>query len=389
VIDTSAGLFAATNFGLIASGDDGASFQPVAGVPSGRTSFALTAAEDGRIAVGFERASGDLPPTIHVGAPGEGFLEIRPPEGFAGAPRGLAFMGEDLIVGTVGFGESPLYRIVDWASAERAFVDLSAGIADGFFEVRDLDNRANLVAIGTTADGVFLSTDGGETWSEYGGSLPTRRIEAVAFSESPARALWVATQGRGAWVRELDPGVPVVVSGFRVEPVDHRVRLTMDVHAAARLRVWREQDGGRELLFEGQVLDDLQLMDSPEGGGRVAWGVDLWTQDRWLEVERVERQISDLAVPHASRLLPAVPNPFNPRTRLRFELARPGRATLTLFDARGRRVRGLVDQELSAGPHELVFDGVDDRGAALASGVYYLLLRAPDGERRARVTLLR
>jgi hypothetical protein len=382
-------LFAATNFGLVSSVDDGVSFQSVAGIPVGRASFALAAAGDGTIGVGIERASGEDLPTIHVGVPGAGFLEIGPPAEFGGAPRGLGFVGEDLIVGTTGFGGSALYRIVDWASAGRAYVDLSADLGDGLFEVRDMDTRANLVAVGTIADGVFLSTNEGRTWSEYGGSLPTRRIEAVAFSESPARALWVATLGRGAWVRELDPGVAVVVSGLRVEPFDRSVRLSVDLQGAARLRVWREVAGWRETLFEGQADGGLELMDAPQAAARIAWGVDLWTGEDWLEVERVERNLADIAVPRASRLLPAYPNPFNPQTTLRFELASAGRTTLTLFDTRGRRVRGLVDQELSAGPHELNFDGVDDRGTALASGVYYLLLRAPDGERRGRVTLLR
>ena len=389
VVESQGWLFASTNFGLAASFDDGASFQPVAGIPTGRASFALAAADDGTIAVGIERASGDAPPTLHVGFPGAGFLEIRPSAGFGAAPRGLGFIEGDLIVGTNGFGGSPLYRIVEWASPERAFVDLGADVGDGLFEVRDMDTRANLVAVGTAADGVFLSTNGGRSWSEYNGSLPSRRIEAVAFSDSPARALWVATLGRGAWWRELDPGVAVVVSGLKVEPLDHRVRVSFEVHGLAELRVWREAGGLRTILFDGEARAGLQLVDTPGGVGRVAWGVDLWTGSDWLEVERVERNLGDLSVPGVSRLLPAFPNPFNPSTTLRFELAQAGRATLTVFDARGRRVRVLVDQELPAGPQELTFDGVDDRGSALASGVYYLLLRAPDGEQRGRLTLVR
>ena len=84
-----------------------------------------------------------------------------------------------------------------------------------------------------------------------------------------------------------------------------------------------------------------------------------------------------------------MPNPFNPQTTLHFEIARAGTVRLDLFDVRGRRVRALVDQPLAAGPHELAFDGRDDDGSLLASGVYYLLLRAPDGERRGRITLVR
>lgn len=389
LIEAGGALYAATNSGLVQSVDDGTSFSFVPGIPTGRASFALAADADGTLAVAIERASSTDPPTLHVGRPDQGFLEIRPPAGFAGAPRGLSLIGEDLIVGTAGFAGTPLYRIVDLPSPSRQFLDLAPGLGDGLIEVRDMDTRANLVAVGTTSDGVFLSTDGGQTWSDWSGGLKSRRIESVAFTETPSRALWVATLGRGAWIRELDPGVTVLVSGLRVEPLDRRVRLRLDVHAAATLRVWREVEGHREILFAGDVDADLELVDTPAVSGSVTWGVDVREGNRWLEVERVVRRLADLAVPVASRLRPAFPNPFNPQTTLRFELAEAGRTRLEIFDTRGRRVRVLVDHDLPAGPHELNFDGTDERGAALASGVYYLLLRAPDREQRGRVTLVR
>lgn len=91
----------------------------------------------------------------------------------------------------------------------------------------------------------------------------------------------------------------------------------------------------------------------------------------------------------AARLLPAVPNPFNPRTTLSFELDRPGPATLELLDLRGRRVRTLPAGTLAAGRHELGFDGLDDRGTPLASGGYRVRLLSPLGTDSQGVLLLR
>lgn len=80
------------------------------------------------------------------------------------------------------------------------------------------------------------------------------------------------------------------------------------------------------------------------------------------------------------RLLPAVPNPFNPVTELRFELPAGGRAGLALFDARGRRVRTLVDEtQMPAGSFLVRWDGRDERGMSVASGVYFARLRV-DGQ---------
>ena len=85
----------------------------------------------------------------------------------------------------------------------------------------------------------------------------------------------------------------------------------------------------------------------------------------------------------------AYPNPFNPSTTLRFALAAPAHARLYVYDLAGRRVRSLVDAELPAAEHEAVWDGHDDRGTALPSGVYFARLTAGDFARSQKVLLLK
>ncbi len=87
--------------------------------------------------------------------------------------------------------------------------------------------------------------------------------------------------------------------------------------------------------------------------------------------------VDDLAVvPAATRLVGAYPNPFNPRTTLAFELAAPGPAQLAIHDLTGARVRLLLDDGRPAGRHEVVWDGTDDNGRRVASGVYMARLVA-------------
>ncbi|MBN1825451.1 MAG: S8 family serine peptidase [Candidatus Eisenbacteria bacterium] len=84
------------------------------------------------------------------------------------------------------------------------------------------------------------------------------------------------------------------------------------------------------------------------------------------------------------------PNPFNPRTVIRFDNPVRGRVRLTLYTASGREVRRLVDGTMDAGSHEAVWDGRDDGGRSLASGVYLARLETAEGETRARkMTLVR
>jgi hypothetical protein len=71
-----------------------------------------------------------------------------------------------------------------------------------------------------------------------------------------------------------------------------------------------------------------------------------------------------------TRMLANVPNPFNPSTQLRFELAHAGSATLQIVDATGRTVRRFEFGFLDQGLHAVRWDGTDQSGRRVASGVY-------------------
>ncbi len=69
-------------------------------------------------------------------------------------------------------------------------------------------------------------------------------------------------------------------------------------------------------------------------------------------------------------LAPNYPNPFNPTTRLGFHIAEFGFVELTIYDVTGRTVKTLVQEKLSPGRYEVQWDGTDDAGQRVASGVY-------------------
>jgi hypothetical protein len=88
-------------------------------------------------------------------------------------------------------------------------------------------------------------------------------------------------------------------------------------------------------------------------------------------------------------LHPSQPNPFNPRTEIRYELPAAGPVTLTVYDVTGRELRVLVDAQKEAGVHSASWDGTDSQGQALASGVYFYRLAANGFEQTRRMTLVK
>jgi flagellar hook assembly protein FlgD len=89
------------------------------------------------------------------------------------------------------------------------------------------------------------------------------------------------------------------------------------------------------------------------------------------------------------RLLSAAPNPFNPRTEIKLSLPADGKATVTVYDPRGRRVARLHDGPLAAGEHRLSFDGRGLAGQALPAGLYLVRLRTAEGVDHLRISLVK
>jgi hypothetical protein len=85
----------------------------------------------------------------------------------------------------------------------------------------------------------------------------------------------------------------------------------------------------------------------------------------------------------------AFPNPLNPATRITYTIGVPGSVKLRIFDVRGRVVRTLVDGSLGAGEHATFWDGRDDQGRAVGSGVFTYQLEAPGFTGSDKIVILR
>jgi len=88
-------------------------------------------------------------------------------------------------------------------------------------------------------------------------------------------------------------------------------------------------------------------------------------------------------------LEPGIANPLRPGAELRFSLDVPGQAALRILDLQGRAVRRLVEGRLSAGGRAAVWDGRDDRGRPLPSGIYFARLEAEGKQDRRKLVLMR
>jgi hypothetical protein len=83
--------------------------------------------------------------------------------------------------------------------------------------------------------------------------------------------------------------------------------------------------------------------------------------------------------PEGFKLLANYPNPFNPSTSIKYDMAESGFVTLSVYDAAGRLIKTLVSEKQQAGPHTAIWNGLSSRGLPAPSGVYVCLLRENAG----------
>jgi len=95
------------------------------------------------------------------------------------------------------------------------------------------------------------------------------------------------------------------------------------------------------------------------------------------------------AVPYTFDLRQNYPNPFNPSTVVNYSLERKCHVSISVFNILGQKVKNLVDEELETGAYRAVWDGADDQGNQVASGVYFYKMAAGDFVETRKMVLMR
>jgi hypothetical protein len=109
----------------------------------------------------------------------------------------------------------------------------------------------------------------------------------------------------------------------------------------------------------------------------------------WLMGGLLGPDITDAATPRAYALAQNYPNPFNPSTTIRFDMKEKGLVTVKIYDVAGRLVRTLVSEVKEAGAYSAVWDGRNNLGAHVASGIYFYKMEAKGFSATKKLVLLR
>jgi len=96
-----------------------------------------------------------------------------------------------------------------------------------------------------------------------------------------------------------------------------------------------------------------------------------------------------MPLPAEALIVSVYPNPFNPQTTISFTLPRSMPATVEIFNIKGQKVKTLVNDKLTQGRHQYIWNGKDDNQQNVASGVYFSRLITPEGTHVHKMMLLK
>jgi len=131
-----------------------------------------------------------------------------------------------------------------------------------------------------------------------------------------------------------------------------------------------------------KIIRDFTVYD-PETGGSRSITLDLRPyRFNYLRLGETAPARVELTSTH-------YPNPFNPETVIYYSLSQDSEVELTVYNIKGQRVARLVNSEQPAGEHRVVWDGRDERGNPVSSGVYFYRLSAGDITEQRKMMLLK
>jgi len=332
-----------------------ADFVAIAAGGYGFVAHSLGLKSDGTIVGWGSNNSGQL----NVPAPNANFVAIAAgASGFEGHSLGLKSDGTIVAWGSNGFGE------LNVPAPNADFVAIAAGWSH---------------SVGLKYDGTIVEWGSGQV------TVPAPNANFVAIAAGFGNNLAIRSQGSP---------VPTALQYFDASWKDNRVVVAwrlIDSEGMLTFEVYRRHDPGSYVRLDGVTV-------ASEGSGAFHFE-DRATDAGWKYQYQVivledGEAVTSFETSVTTPLLQVAlgqnhPNPFNPTTEIPFSVAKTGRVSLNVYDAGGRLVRRLVDGVNEPGSHTATWDGRDDLGNAVGSGVYFCRLTAGKAIRVRKMVLLK
>lgn len=319
---------------------------------------------------------------------------------------GLLAMGPEGLVRVTTTGELAL--VAASPTLPNGLVPLAVATDGAIFSSSPAENRIwrlNETGYASFAEGIAAPLGLAPAGGSFGGILLVADAALSSWNrawDGRGRVLALDAQGRSSLVAGSRPTLAGAGALWRDKSGDFAGDLIVaDLQTEALLRI---DSIGRESVLAtgfGNLFGPGCLTQNPAGellvldagsSQRLTARRQSASPPRLVRIVAGGVGVGDAGVriPAAGLTLETIaPNPMNPSTRVGFRLDRGGPLQLSIYGLDGRLVRRLLNDLLPAGNHARTWDGRNDRGEAVASGLYLVELRAGSERIRAKVVVLK
>lgn len=247
----------------------------------------------------------------------------------------------------------------------------------GFSYDIGVDSQSNIIVVGPTESGDSTLTD----------------FLLVKFS----------TDGESLWTSRFnDPINSNVYGSLSNVDIDGNIYVSGSIHDSVATYDVATAKFSQTGNLEWQITYDKSDVDYPKdltidtaGSVYITGSSEVWGQIQSLFVVKYSPVITDASdnkqgiIPTIWSLSQNYPNPFNPSTTIRFTLPISGHVSLEIFNILGQRVKTVMNENLSAGYQQITWDGTDQHGKQVASGIYFYRLQTNDFSETKKMVLMR
>lgn len=222
--------------------------------------------------------------------------------------------------------------------------------------------------------GIFKSKDGGNTWVEINNGLTNVSVSSLVISSADTNTLLAGTaQGGGIfkttdaghnWVSQGLSGNPIeVVSTIALNPTNEKI-----IFAGTSSNLYESIDSGNNWDQINGVFQNLSIKSALVTQSRIYVGTD----GMGVYTKQIVTSVKDFkqGIPENFALLQNYPNPFNPETIIKYQISSDSYVAIKIFNVLGEEIRSLVNANHKAGEYSIKWDGKDNFGTSVSSGIY-------------------
>jgi photosystem II stability/assembly factor-like uncharacterized protein len=251
-----------------------------------------------------------------------------------------------------------------------------------YYKIDVAPSNPDIVVVGDLSNNVFISSNQGDSWSSAGnipgGGLQITGLKFDPFSEniiyvsSLNSGLYKSIDGGSSWNLIIN-NLPIDSNYIGIAPILINPLNPSNVFVCSYKRgVYQSHNGGGSWEPINNGLDTViffgDMIFAPEDTNSIIYASrnkSVWT------ITRTATNINQETIEIPSKIsIKTYPNPFNSQVTIEYSIGITTHINIDLYDILGRKVRNLLDGEISAGTHKAVWNGENDEDRECPSGVY-------------------